>query len=258
MTYQWSPILPASFTFSIVTGVPTGGYWTTTVITGGGDLIPGVYVGWCIEKNVSINQGTHTGVPTDPVGVDDVFNKIAWVINYRTGYTATQTQNVIWYLQGAISYASLSAEEKILANSAVANGTGFIPGIGQSTIINADVPGKQRTTFEYKVEGPTPTLTIHHGDGDDADGCEAVTDIVPPACLVQSGDKCFRYRWVCVAGAWVLDYAQCVDNSLCGVNVLQTCTNSSFTFEAQNACWSTRPTPTPGSPLVTNACFPRC
>lgn len=77
----------------------------------------------------------------------------------------------------------------------------------------------------------------------------------PPTCQEAIGDACFRYEYDCVGGEWVLDFAECVDNSLCASSQSVNCEVTKFEFEERNTCFSGGTVPTPTTPDLTNNCF---
>ena len=77
----------------------------------------------------------------------------------------------------------------------------------------------------------------------------------PPTCQVATGDSCFRYRYDCDDGEWVLNFAECVDNSLCATEQETTCENERFEFEERNTCVSGEAVPTPTFPNLTDGCL---
>ena len=77
----------------------------------------------------------------------------------------------------------------------------------------------------------------------------------PPTCQEAIGDACFRYRYDCTGGEWVLNYAECVDNSLCEPEPEIVCSGTRFTFEERNTCFSGGTVPTPTSPTLTDGCL---
>lgn len=116
-------------------------YWKVVVTAGGSGNLPNsetgtYYIGWCIDKTVTIGSGSHTfdvyayydsSMPSDEWS--NPWGSINWILNNKGSYTGTEIQRVIWYLLGEWSYGSLTTNEKALADDADAN-SDFIPGIG--------------------------------------------------------------------------------------------------------------------------------
>jgi hypothetical protein len=117
-------------------------YWKVVVTSGGDGNLPNsgtgtYYTGWCIDKTVTIGSGPHTfnvyayydsDMPSDEW--TNPWGSINWIINNRDDYDGTEVQHAIWYLLGQWAYASLTTDEKALADDAEDNAD-FVPGIGQ-------------------------------------------------------------------------------------------------------------------------------
>ena len=124
-----------------------------------------------------------------------------------------------------------------------------------------------RSFFDVTVkllDPPPETLTPPPTGGPegDAPGCFTQFNLVPPSCLVQDKEDCFRYQYSCVDNGdgpeWELDFAECVANNTCSEDVIQDCTDTTFLFEARNTCNQSDPLPTTADPRFTNLCFPNC
>ncbi len=104
-------------------------YWGINVITGGGQISTGQYVGWCVDLTCYISEGEHTfnlyayydeNMPTDEAG--NGWNQINWILNNRGGYTSCQVQDAIWYFTGDKTYESLGTKAKELVDNANTHG----------------------------------------------------------------------------------------------------------------------------------------
>lgn len=113
----------------------------------------------------------------------------------------------------------------------------------------AAYPDGDNMTLTFGLSNPTQPTTA----ADSA--CLGEAQAEPPTCQEAIGDACFRYRYNCSGGEWILSYAECVDNSLCEPEQEIVCLETRFTFEERNTCFDGGTVPTPTYPTLTNGCF---
>lgn len=113
----------------------------------------------------------------------------------------------------------------------------------------ATYPDANNMTLTFGLSNPAGQRT----SADNA--CLSEEPGSPPTCQQAIGDACFRYEYDCVGGEWVLDFAECVDNSLCAAEQSTNCTDTKFEFEERNTCFDGGTVPTPTTPDLTNSCY---
>jgi hypothetical protein len=158
---------------------------------GSGSLADGSYVGYCIDNGHYIypanfgSPGTYTAnvyssyealpdslttaydqplvpgiggqVPAQGINPNidnpDNLDLVNWVINNADGYTPAQVQNVIWALvDDALNRDSLTAQEQVLFDMALASGEGFAPGCGDLiAVILQPVDSSGNTTGQVTI-----------------------------------------------------------------------------------------------------------
>jgi hypothetical protein len=146
--------LPSSITAKI-TYPGSSSYWDVDVTSGGSGDLPtsNNWLGWCVDKTVTISAGTHTfkvvpyydtaNMPSDELS--NPWKKINYVLNHKGTLDTNEIQNVIWYLIGEYAYASLNADEKALADDANTYGGQFYPEDGQYMAVVLQKAGSYQT-----------------------------------------------------------------------------------------------------------------
>lgn len=137
-------------------------YWNTTlskVPSGFGEIHNGSYLGWCVERDVHIEQNKlhNTTLISSydpdlalkcPRAASDNWDLVNYLLNHKQG-TKEQIQDAIWYLLGKAPLPQ-SSVSRAMINDSITNGQGFIPQIGDNfaVIICVDDPTVQLTFIE--------------------------------------------------------------------------------------------------------------
>jgi len=131
---------------------------TLSNVSSGFDVVNGHYLGWCVEKNVTISLGVNHPVklyssydPDMPSEFrSDNWDKVNYIINHKQGDKQVQ-QQVIWYYICNVT-SPLSPKARSLINDTEAHGEGFVPSPGQTIVILLHGYTKiQRTILELSL-----------------------------------------------------------------------------------------------------------
>lgn len=137
----------------------------------GFDVSDGVgYAGWCTDDTVGANPGQqYCDIPTilrnstEPLPAYlqvTPWDKINYILNHKGTATAAEIQDAIWQFTNGTACPSSGCNA--LVDAANANGTGFVPGPGETVAIlldNGANPTVQPSLFELVCGGGGCTLT---------------------------------------------------------------------------------------------------
>jgi hypothetical protein len=181
------PLVPVTITHGVWNAGTMGStldIWLSNV-PAGFDVTNGTYAGWCTEDNFQLNAPVTDLTLVEASGFP--WDKINYLLNHRTGYSAQDVQVAIWLLTG--TYAGtfpITAPAQALFDDANANGVGFVPVAGNVVAVwvvsdNFSVDQYQDTIIEVPFnpppggEGCTPGYWRNHYESWAATGY-ALTD----------------------------------------------------------------------------------
>jgi PKD repeat protein len=144
---------------------------TLSGIPAGYDVENGQYLGWCIQKSVTMTKYVNHTValyssydPNMPEQFHNCpWNKINYVINHKQG-SRESIEKVLWYYAGEDVYPETDLDAQHMIINANANGTSFIPDVGQNIAILVEgIQTIQRTFFELPILAPqAPETPQYH------------------------------------------------------------------------------------------------
>lgn len=136
----------------------------------GFSVFNGIYRGWCADSYVYQLLGTNpvrlystygTSMPANDQNAN--WDKVNWLLNHKKGMAMGDVQAAIWLLLGQPiapyhSYNAAAANALYLA--ALANGTGFVPGEGQSMAVLLSVGGIQNPSIDTSNKNQSTILEL--------------------------------------------------------------------------------------------------
>lgn len=156
---------------------------TLSSVPMGYDVTNGVYLGWCIDRSVTMPRGSTFAVmlysscdpPSDPALDGYEWDKVNYILNNKpSAATIDEIQQAIWnYVNLEGPYTAELAGALAIVADAEANGDGFVPGPGEvvAVILMPEDPEvgepAQATIMELMIpgdEGLTPGFWKNHVD----------------------------------------------------------------------------------------------
>lgn len=116
-------------------------------VPSGFDVQNSTYAGWCVDyydvesPTGAFYQGQlHSTVDVLPSHLQSPnWDMVNYILNHKAG-SRDDIQNAIWFFTDGLN-VGLSAAAQALINAALANGEGFVPGVGQSVAVVIDQEG---------------------------------------------------------------------------------------------------------------------
>lgn len=130
--------LPPDLVYIMVVNGTTSFFNTTlSGVPSGYDVTNATYVGWCIDRTAEMARDVTFQVIlysdlNPPGNLSSVsWNMVNYILNHKQG-TSDDIQQAIWYFANmADGYVPTSPLAQIMVADALANGTDFIPAVGQ-------------------------------------------------------------------------------------------------------------------------------
>jgi hypothetical protein len=136
----------------------------------GYSVFNGTYHAWCADAYVYQLVGTNpvhlysTYGNSMPAGDQNAnWDKVNWLLNHKKGSAMVDIQAAMWLLLGEpvpFSHSYNVAAANALYAAALANGTGFVPGEGQSLAILVSVGGIQNPSIDPTNKNQTTILEL--------------------------------------------------------------------------------------------------
>jgi hypothetical protein len=125
----------------------TESYFNTTLsdVPSGYDVTNGTYLGWCVDTTAGMGRSPATHEvelysSINPPGTlaTEKWDMVNYILNHKQG-TMDDIQQAIWYFINMLgtsgNYTPTNTVAWTIVNDALANGTGFVPGYGQTIAV---------------------------------------------------------------------------------------------------------------------------
>jgi hypothetical protein len=141
-------------------------YWDVNIISGGNSELPnGLYVGWCADSQLGLDQGTHlfevySSLASNPTSISSAnWHKINYILNHKGSADMYTIQAAIWYYDGGIVPWGLvdSVALAQLIADADANGGSYTPGPGD---VYAVILWNGKAYQSILIEVPIPDIPV--------------------------------------------------------------------------------------------------
>jgi len=135
--------LPSGWVYIAVNN-GTESYFLTTLsgVPSGYDVANETYLGWCVDMRLDMTRNqtfqallySSLDAPQN-LTTGAQWNMTNYVLNHKQGNNFTDIQEAIWYFTIANYSGSLSTLANAMVQDAIANGTNFTPGQGQTVAV---------------------------------------------------------------------------------------------------------------------------
>ncbi len=128
-----------------------------------GDIAPGFYPAWCIQKDATMREGkVQTATLRNPYDPDlpepfasQAWDQVNYLLNHRpTDLSRADTQDAIWILLGELTPEDVSAAAAAAAETAQTDGAGYIPGPEDDIGLIVDTPPDVQDTLMVETADP--------------------------------------------------------------------------------------------------------